>query len=149
MHYLRHFTTVPTFRGRTPVVLLAFADDQSLRWAVLLYEITPLGLRTGVYSTDDISGFRTVIAPAPMRAAAASEAAKTLVTEGAQVVTLSLLQNQDADIDLVLPSYRWAWRKRDVANTLLSRGSYEATRKSLGDARASTWATIGVGWRSA
>jgi len=136
MHCLRHFITVPTFRGRTPVVLLGFTDDNELSWAVLLYEITPFGLRTGIYSTDDISGFRTVIASAPIRNAAASAAANALLAQGAQVVMLScLLQDQGAGIRPVLsPSCRWALRTRDVANTLLMRDTYEATLKSLGKA---------------
>ncbi len=143
MHWLEHFLTVPTFRGRTPYLLLGVDADSianpstdDLRWAVLMYEFSVFGFGLRAFSTDDISGLRTVIAPAGERHMAVTAAANALMERDAQIAMVSFTEEASegeyalqADI-----SCRWAVRERAVANTLPTRESYEATLMSLGKA---------------
>jgi hypothetical protein len=135
MHWLEHFLSVPSFRGKTPYLVLGVDAEGAPAWAVLLYELTPLGVATGVFSTDDISGFRSVIAPAEDRAAVGAMAGEALLQRGAQVVMISYLKanGAPASMQVKVPS-RWAVRERAVVNTLVAGETYEATLMSLGKA---------------
>lgn len=138
MNYLEHFITMQAARDRSPVLLLCRTADQELDWAVLIYELAPLGLRTGIYTTDEISGYRTVIATPRARAAAASAAATALLAEGAQAILISCLTH-DNDVDFALPktvpACHWAVRQRTVVRTLIVRDrTYKTMLKSLGKA---------------
>jgi hypothetical protein len=133
MHWLEHFLAVPTFRGKTPYLVLGVDAAEMLAWAVLMYELTPLGLATGVFSTDDISGFRSVIAPASDRAAVAGLAADALLERGAQIVMISRLKTNVETAKLhAKVSAHWAVLDRAVVNTLTAGDTYEATLMSLG-----------------
>ncbi len=141
MHWLQHFLNVPTFRGKQPWLLMGLTsgttipDALNLQWAVLLYELVPAGLGTGIFSTDDISGFRTVIAPVCEREAVIASAADTLLKLGAQIVMISSAHRSAASMPTAIQSSvpaRWAVRERPVANTLPAQASYEATLRSLG-----------------
>jgi hypothetical protein len=138
MHCLDSFLAAQSARGRIPVLITHSSDGENFDWATLVYELTLLGLRTGIYLTDEISGHRTVIAPQETRASAASKTAAALLTEGAHAILITCLsQSTDADFTLQpqVCSCRWAIRRRKVARTLKVRdGSYEATLKSLGKA---------------
>jgi hypothetical protein len=143
MHWLEHFLTVPTFRGRTPYLLLGVvageaetANIGNVRWAVLMYEFSVLGFGSGAFSTDDISGFRTVIAPVGERHDAVTAAVSILLERGAQIAMVSFAEDDDAGkyaLRTDVPC-RWAVRERAVMNTLRTKESYEATLMSLGKA---------------
>lgn len=135
MHWLQHFLAVPTFRGKRPYLMVGLDASMTITWAVLLYELTPLGLSTGIFSTDDISGFRSVIALAPERAEVAGLAAKILLESGAQIAMISFLKSAggSARVETKLPAC-WATRDRTVLNTLVATDTYEATLMLLGKA---------------
>jgi hypothetical protein len=141
MHWLEHFFTVPTFRGRTPCLLLgvnANADEDfkttDVSWAVLMYEFSVLGFGLRTFSTDDISGFRTVIAPDGERHAAVTSAANALLQRGAQMLMISFSEDSTGSeyaLDTNV-ACKWAVRERPVMNTLLPKGTYQETLMSVG-----------------
>jgi hypothetical protein len=135
MHGLEHFLAVPTYRGKVPYLVLGMSEDRTLQWAVLCHELCPLGLRTGIFSTDDISGFRTVVSPAEERGSVSRLVAEILLERGAQMVMLSVvapgLSPQNLGLQPALPS-RWALRERTVEADLSTQGSYEAMLMGLG-----------------
>jgi hypothetical protein len=136
MHALEHFLSVPTYRAKVPHLVLGWNADGTLHWAALLYEIVLLEkVPTGIFSTDDISGFRTVIAPAEERALAVRLVAETLLEQRAQIVVLSFaasgMQSDALKLNPKCPA-RWAICERPVEGALLAHGSYEAMLMSLG-----------------
>jgi hypothetical protein len=144
MHWLEHFLNVPTFRGRTPYLLLGvdaesegdLPDARNIRWALLMYEFSVLGIGLKAFSTDDISGFRTVIAPVGERKAAVTMAMNTLLSLGAQIAMISFAEavnGQDFRLRTDAPC-QWALRERPVANTLQAKDTYQATLMSVGKA---------------
>jgi hypothetical protein len=140
MHWMEHFLAVPTFRGRTPYLLLGVDAEggeleiSGVRWAVLMYEFSVLGFGLRTFSTDDISGFRTVIARAGERHAAVTAATNKLLQMGAQILMISFMEEVgDAEYSLKPDvACRWAVRERPVANTLLAKETYQQTLMSLG-----------------
>jgi hypothetical protein len=143
MHWLEHFFTVPTFRGRTPYLLLGVGAEtgkerraSNVYWAVMMYEFSVFGFGLRIFSTDDISGFRTVIAPVEERHLAVKAAAETLLQRGGQVMLISFVEERgNAGYGLETNVLcRWALRQRPVANTLLLNTTYDETLMSLGKA---------------
>jgi hypothetical protein len=69
MSWLRHFLSVPSFRGKMPFLVLIVSEQaraealtaKDLRGVALLFEYRPFGVATGLFCTDDWSGFRTVL----------------------------------------------------------------------------------------
>jgi hypothetical protein len=136
MHNLDYFLTLQSARSRIPVLLLGFTSEKGLDWAVLVYELAPFGIHTGIFSTEEISGYRTVIAPEQTRATAASAAAAALLAQDAHAVVITCLSpydNAGFALSPTVPNCQWTLRARTVARTLkVHHGSYEATLKSLG-----------------
>jgi hypothetical protein len=107
---------------------------ESLRATVLLFEYRLAGFDTGFFATGDSTGVGTVIAPAEMRAEAASRASCAALRHGRMV--LVCFRGETAE----LPEFRfppqqsglWAAQVREVRDRLLLCPSYEATLEKLG-----------------
>jgi hypothetical protein len=158
MHWLKHFLAVPSAVEKIPYLVLVPQEGVSLhemqldrlqpehlRAAVLMFQYRFLGLPVGAFSTDDVSGFRTVVAPVEQRAAVAEIAANAMLERGAQFVLVSYCDadcNAGRDAVEPVPAPRltagrkleWARRRRPVAKTLPLAGSFEATLATLGKA---------------
>jgi hypothetical protein len=149
MQGLPYFLGAPSVMKKDPYLVLLLrrgADGAAWRpedvWgAALLFEYVVLGVRTRAFSTDDVTGFRTVIAPAELRATAAAMTAKAMVKCGGEFVFVSYDAGGAADADLRVAGslgsstgVRWARRQRPVQKALVLGQSYEATLASLGKA---------------
>jgi hypothetical protein len=149
MQWLSYFLGAPSVMKKDPyLVLLLHHSTDAARWrpedvwgAALMFEYVVLGLRTRAFSTDDVTGFRTVIAPLEMRAAAATLAAKAMIECGGQFVFVSYdeggVSEPEAHLNALLPSertVRWAKRQRPVQKALPLGETYEETLSSLGKA---------------
>ena len=132
-----------SFRSKQPYLVLMLksgADARSPRLedvhaAVLLFEYRVLGVRTGAFSTDDWSGFRTVIAPEGERAEISAMAAETLLEHGAQIVLISYgREGRGASPSAPVMERRakWASGKRPVAMTLRLQPTVKETLATLG-----------------
>jgi hypothetical protein len=135
----------PSSRAKIPHLVLvglrdgvqprrATADD--LDGAVLLYEYKFAGRGTGAFATDDITGERTVIAPAEIRTEVAETACRTLIARGATVVLISLTGGTDeirSPETEAEPTCRLATRKRLVPHYLPLAATYEETLATLGN----------------
>ncbi len=143
MSWLGYFLAAPSFKGKQPYLVLIMKSETpaaklrlaDIHAAVLLFEYRIMGLPTGAFSTDDWSGFRTVIAPEPDRAAMGAFAAEALFRHGAQMVLISFLQPRD-DAGTFVPAmdYRALWisGKRPVSMTLHLEPTVSATLAKLG-----------------
>ena len=112
------------------------ATADNLDGAVILYEYKFAGRSTGVFATDDITGERTVIAPAEIRTGVAEIACRTLIAHGAIVALISLTGGTDAirwPEAEAGPACRLATRKRLVPRYLPLAATYEETLATLGD----------------
>jgi hypothetical protein len=145
MNWLEYFLAAPSALPKKPfLVLIVRADigsrepkaDEILA-AVLMFEYRLLGLPTRIFSTDDISGFRTVLAPPGHRAAAAAMAANAVLDHGAH---FALITYSDANADTGAPMLtkgghvQWARQVRAVAKTLPLAADFEETLATLGKA---------------
>jgi hypothetical protein len=102
-----------------------------------MFEYRVLGLPTGAFSTDDISAFRTVVAPAGQRAEAAAIAANAVLGYGAQFVLITYGgADERASAPKLMTRRRvwWARRVRPVAKMLPLAGTFDATLATLGKA---------------
>jgi hypothetical protein len=143
MHWLGYFLSATNFKGKKPYLVLmlnpgAATSSRELadvHAAVLLFEYRVLGMPTAAFSTDDWSGFRTVIAPEADRAAMAILAADALLARGAQLLLISYGEHKGPSARLV-PAMRhpaiWTSEKRPVAMTLLLEPTVPATLAQLG-----------------
>jgi len=149
MGWISYFLNVPEKALKVPYLVLVTNGTvegrtlrvTDLRAAVLMLEYCVAGIPTGVYSTDDSSALRTVIALAHERAEMASLAAQALIRQGAHVV---LCTYDEALESAELPAPRlaagsansgsllWARRSRPVARTLRLADTYDATLATLG-----------------
>jgi hypothetical protein len=149
--WIEYFFALREFRWKTPYLVLigdarldrrpdpAKLRAEDLSAAVLLFEYRILGLGTGVFATVDSSAFRSVVAPAAQRAAAAALASQVLLRRVAQVVIATY---DDAArrlpgaalVEAAAFPYRCAILRRSVAKTLELEDTYEATLAKLGKA---------------
>ena len=154
MHWLKYFLTASSVLKKIPYLVLvprAGAKPEEMkscslragqvRAAVLMFEYHILGLPTRAFSTDDVSGFRTVIAPVEQRAAMAELAASAVLESGAQFVLVSYCEaGCDAVEQAGAPrltsggKLEWARRIRPVEKTLPLAASFDATLARLGKA---------------
>lgn len=142
-----YFLSKPGIFTRTPYLLLVsksatlnmedIAPDMLLG-AVLVYRNTKLGIGLGLYTTNDRSGWATVLAPVEMRAWIASRASLWLLDQGALAVMISyrggLPENgngfaEDAKDGRKL---RWIRREREVMEYLPLASTYDATLARIG-----------------
>jgi hypothetical protein len=149
MQWLSYFLDAPSMMKKEPyLALLLQSGADTERWqaedvwgAALMFEYVVLGLRTRAFSTDDVTGFRTVIAPVELRAAAATLAANAMVECGGEFVFVSYNAGSAADSEAWLgyglsskKAVQWAKRRRPVQKALPLGETYEATLASLGKA---------------
>jgi hypothetical protein len=146
MHWLAFFLDAPSARGKTPCVVLvtnnaATHPDQlhpeDICGAALVFEYKVLGLGTGLYSTDDSSGLRAVIARDGESVPVCAAIVRTLLRAGAQIVLLTC----DARVTVAEPQLnpagfriRYALRQRPVARTLPLRATFSETLAQMGKA---------------
>jgi hypothetical protein len=143
MNWLGYFLAASSFKQKKPCLVLIVesgATVSSLRLedvhaAVLLFEYRVFGMPTGVFSTDDWGGFRTVVAPEAERGAMSAMAADALLRNGAQLALISYGHPSRA-ANLIVRSMNqpalWASRKRPVAMALLLGTTFSATLATLG-----------------
>ncbi len=146
MDILEHLVHSPTALGKTPYVVLAglrtgvpavraTADD--VCGAVLVYEYRVAGVGLRVFATDDVTGRRTVIAPAALRARVAEEACRILAETGAQVALLSMEGRPEPwtgpmGLETRAGTCRIAVRTRTFPSDLTLEDTVEETRAGLG-----------------
>jgi hypothetical protein len=139
----------PTMRGKTPYLVLVglragvsgeLATAGDLEGAVLLHEYQIAGRGARVFATHDITGQRTVFAPAAIRIQVAQIAACALAEQGALMALISIegkvqpeglegLQELSADLH---SSCRLALRTRAMPHDLVVEASFQATLANLG-----------------
>jgi len=144
MDWLDMFLGSPTAVLKTPYLMLvglrdrtqperASADD--VAGAVLLYEYRVAGKGVRVFSTDDVTGERTVIAPPEMRAEIAAAANQTLIERGA---VLSMISFQGRLEEGWRPAHRLGGRSR-----MATRQRKVPRYLALGETLDDTLATLG------
>lgn len=148
MDYLKYLLSATEDLNKTPYLLLMAsksdvcvsqlrADD--LSGAVLVYEYKVWGFRSGIFTTCDFNGRRTVIAPATLRRQVSAAVCRFLVERGAHVVLLSL-EPGSADSchicfeDAMVGRRRrwWTTQTREVGATLALKETLEATLATMG-----------------
>jgi hypothetical protein len=146
MESLEHLLGAPTMLGKIPhlvlVGLAAGVDGEratagDVQGAVLLheYEIAGRGLR--VFATHDLTGQRTVFAPAEIRTRVAEAAARALAEQGAWMTLISVEAATEGERRIQLPANggdrcRVALLVRTVPRDLRVGETLEATLASLG-----------------
>jgi hypothetical protein len=142
MNDLDYFMARPQIRKKTPHIISmsgAGLGDREMEATVLLYEHHLGGHGMRIFATDDTTGRRTLVSPAPMRASFALKACRALLDRGAQTILISFRHN-DAQVDPALEqvlrgegcSCRWASREREIAGYLALEPTVEATLALLG-----------------
>jgi len=143
MNWLRYFLSGQSAKRKHPwLVLLTRAGAYSTQlqlddvWAAVLFsEYRVLGVPTKAFSTNDLAGMRTVVAPVEWRQAAAAMAIEALMARGAHSVLVSY---DNAGRESGRPAGRWgrnmqwAMRRRATGQTLLLAETYDATLAKLG-----------------
>lgn len=145
MHWLGYFLGGGGAKWKRPVLVLLVkpgvdghgrveADD--LHAAVLFYELRVLGFGTGAYTTDDLEGIRTVVAPAGMRSYVTARAVRALLRQKAHVVLTSYactkLDGKHPGPVLRASEVRWAERDRAVKKQLQLADTYDGTLAKFG-----------------
>jgi hypothetical protein len=148
MDYLEYFLTSADSLKKIPyVVLLASRTDidvfelqpHDLKGAALVYEYKFLGLPSGIFTTSDFAGNRTVIAQAQLRPKFSALVGRYLIDHGAQVVLLSVAgdfqENCQRSVDISITSnkkYWWASQTRRAGATIVLGSTVEGTLANLG-----------------
>jgi hypothetical protein len=140
MEDLAYFLSRPTMQKKRPVLIRFHCPESSkLMAAVLLYEYRIAGRGTGIFSIEDTTGHRTVVAPPEMRCEFALLAAKELIRRGAHAALISF-QHDAASIDPSLESilcalprgYRWASREREIQGYFPLLSTFDETLAQMG-----------------
>jgi hypothetical protein len=83
-------------------------QPHDLKGAALVYEYKFLGLPSGIFTTSDFAGNRTVIAQAQLRPKFSALVGRYLIDHGAQVVLLSVAgdfqENCQRSVDISITS---------------------------------------------
>lgn len=143
MHWLAYFLTAPALLKKMPFLVLVLRAGRTrealrledVRAAVVMFEYRVLGMPTGAFSTDDVTGFRTVIAVEEERSAVATVAANAVLEHGAQFVLVSYDYGQRVAVEPRMTERyetEWSLRRRPVRKALPLAESYEATLATLG-----------------
>lgn len=145
MHWLEYFFEAPSFASKPPYLVLRLSDPTSAHQpaeqltaehvvaAALFFEYRVLGFRTGVFSTDDAVGFRTVIAAPRERARFAEHAAQALLQHGASMVLTTYDHQPHAAIEpQPVPGALLGYRERSVGRMLSLAPTYEETLAQMG-----------------
>lgn len=119
--------------GRDAVALPRRTSTGSLLGAVLIYEYQYAGLPTGVFATDDISGTRTVLAPASSRLEVLRQAVACLMRRNAAVVFASVDQEAEPASQPQVPvRMQFAHRTRWIPTALSLGSTFDSTLAQLG-----------------
>ncbi|HSU19853.1 MAG TPA: hypothetical protein VLI45_08950 [Acidobacteriaceae bacterium] len=135
----------PGLLNRRPVLLL-FTEDRSealeavlpgsVMGAALLFEYQVAGISTAMYTSNDRSGRRTVIAMPEHRLRLATAAAAFLLERRAHIVMLSVrVETSQQTCDLLsrtTPLGSWVYREREVAEYLPLCSTFDATLAQIG-----------------
>jgi hypothetical protein len=143
MHWLPYFLTAPALLKKMPFLVVVLRAQrrqgvlrvEDVRAAVVMFEYRVLGMPTGAFSTDDVTGFRTVIAAEEERSAVATVAANAVLEHGAQFVLVSYDYAERVAGEPRLTEgheVEWSLRRRPVRKALPLAESYEATLAKLG-----------------
>ena len=143
---LPYYLAKPGLFQRTPVLVVVNGGDASSGLsasafpplgAVLLFEYNVAGVRAGMYTSNDRSGRRTLIAPPDGRPLVAALTAEYLLERGAHVVMFSFRTNSPAEevcrvLSRRTPNSSWVARQREVADFLPLGATYDQTLASVG-----------------
>lgn len=137
---IHYYLDKPGLLGRTPVLLLIRregASQDNLAAAVLLFEYKIAGIPLGMYTSNDRSGRRTVVAPVGDRLDMAVQGTEHLLRSGANVVLMSMRSAAmpDAMCDLLTrktPDVSWIFRQRETADYLQLRATFDDTLAQIG-----------------
>ena len=151
---LAYFFSTPDALKKTPYLLLIGGSEHRPAGAVLLFEYRVGPLATRIFSTADISGRRSVLAPPERRAQIAALAARTLIERGAHLAHVTFSETHsgaghtydqfaeldfaESQIDLQLRSARavprreWTFAHRDLPMYLPLLESYDKTLAGIG-----------------
>lgn len=153
MQDLAYFLSKPGALRRIPYLLLVshlpdldldYLNAKDVLGAVLLYGYRVLGFDIKAFTTNDRSGYGTVLAPAPLRSRVAVLANRALLEMGAHVVMISFRDNGVTDQEakegewLAEVSHganiasRWARRERDIPDYLPLESTFDATLANMG-----------------
>jgi hypothetical protein len=136
MNWLDYFLSGPSIRFKSPWLVLLLApratvsalDRNSIVGCTLFSEYALFGWRTGAVSTEDTSGFRTVLAPAEYRAQVAERCASELLNRGAQIALVTYAGEPVAgEIPETRLPGKWASRTRSIGTYLDLLPTYAAT----------------------
>lgn len=142
---LPYYLAKPGLFQRTPVLLLVNGREAScdlppsapFLGAALLFEYNVVGVRAGMFTSNDRSGRRTLIALPDARPLVAALTAEYLLERGAHVIMFSFRTNSaPEDVCRVLsrrtPNSSWVARQREVADFLPLGATYDQTLASVG-----------------
>jgi hypothetical protein len=146
MDALELFLNSPSARAKIPYLLLVgrrqMANPEStiandLDGAVLIYEYRIAGRGTGVFATDDVTGERTLIAPAELRTEVAEIACRKLLNIGAKAALISFNGRHEPPrrplAEEAGTSARMAIRTRVAPGYLALAATFQSTLATLGD----------------
>jgi hypothetical protein len=144
MNWLDYFLHTATAKRKKAFLVLVLQDEYSgrgdlevsdIRGASMFFEYRLLGCRTGILSTDDASGFRTLVAAEVDRASVAAIAVKTMVERGAHVVlttTEGHMHRNDIVRELAtITGVQWARKHRFVKKSLVLGANLDETLAGL------------------
>ncbi len=143
---LEFFLKLPESRLKEPCAVL-FPEtedcDGEVGAAVLLFQYRLFGVASRVYSSADMTGRRTVIAPATERMRVAAAAVRLLLERGGQICLLTVngtaahgeagsLQAQAGAVMKGLAGARWSLHGRDVPLYLRLEATTDKTLAGIG-----------------
>ena len=143
---LHYFLRKPGLLKRIPVLLLicrrgtardvgAISVDD-LVGGVLLFDYGAVRLSARIYTSNDRSGRRTVLASLAERARVVASASEYLLAGGAHVVMFSFRSNPSDETRALLtrntPRGSWTTRERSIRDYLALRSTFEETLASIG-----------------
>ena len=144
---LPYYLAKPGLFRRRPVLLvvnghrgsndLSDSGPAALAGAALLFEYNVAGVPAGMYTSNDRSGRRTLIALPDARAHVAALAAEYLLERGAHIVMFSFRTNAPPDevcrmLSRSTPYSSWVVRQREVADFLPLAKTFDQTLASVG-----------------
>ncbi len=135
--YIDYFLTQPYTGGKRPHLLLfrGAPSAEQLEGAVLVHQYRAMGMRLGIFVTEDIGGERNVLGAADVRSGLAIRAAKFLLQNcRAHMVVISVQNGAFNPAPDATPNSRlqWAVRRRTLLRRLPLLDSYHATLNTLG-----------------
>jgi hypothetical protein len=142
MSWLGYFVDAPTTLPKLHYILLVVKSGtldsnvqlDDIYGAVHLFEYHFFGIPIRIFSTDDVSGFRTVVAPRGARAAIAEIAMDALVQRGVQIAVVSYESEERAVTAprLETRNIEWARRTRPYSKSMRLMHTFEETLATLG-----------------